>query len=209
MIILGLTGSIAMGKTTVADHIRSRGIPVLDADKVVHELYEGEAVPLIETLFPGTTRDGRIDRAALSGAVLGSPDHIAQLEGIVHPLVRKRQWAFLEAEHDKGADLAVLEVPLLFETAPRDFFDAVIVVSASPEVQRARLMERPGMTEEKIAAILARQMPDAEKRARADYVVDTGQPLPNTLAQIDAVLAEVMSRPALAFHRWTEHFHAV
>lgn len=207
MIIAGLTGSIGMGKSTVAAHISSRGVPVLDSDQVVAELYEGAAVPLIEALFPGTTRDGVVDRQALGAAVLGSREQIGKLEAVVHPLVREAQWAFLQAEHDKGADLAVLEIPLLFETAPKDLFDAVIVVSAYEAQQRERLLARPGMTLEKLEAILARQMPDAQKRARADYVVDTGLPLAATLAQIDAVLEDIANRPAVAFHRWADKHH--
>jgi dephospho-CoA kinase len=202
VIIIGLTGSIAMGKSTAAAHLRGKGIPVLDSDAVVHDMYRSDAVPLIESAFPGVTHAGAVDRAALGRQVLGSPAQIAKLEAIVHPLVRQRQWAFLEAEHDRGADLAVLEIPLLFETAPPELFDAVMVVSAPEAVQRERLLAREGMTAEKLDAILARQMPDAGKRARADYVVDTGRPLPDTLAQIDAVLTEAAKRPALAYHRW-------
>jgi dephospho-CoA kinase len=209
MIVLGLTGSIAMGKSTVAAHLRSLGIPVLDSDEVVHDLYRGVAVPLVEAAFPGTTAGGQVDRAALTRAVISSPDSIARLEAIIHPLVRARQWRFLLSEHDRGTDIAVLEIPLLFETAPRHLFDAVIVVSAPLDIQRARLLERPGMTSDKLNAILARQMPDAEKRGHADYVVDTGQPLDATHAQINAVLADAAKRPALAYHRWADLSHEV
>jgi len=202
MIIAGLTGSIAMGKTTVANYMRSRGIPVFDSDAAVHALYEGEAAPLIEAAFPGTTKDGKVDREALWRAVVNRPERMRQLEAIVHPLVRRMQWAFLKREKEMGADLAVLEIPLLFETAKRELFDAVIVVSAPPDQQRARLMERPGMTQEKAEALIARQIPDAEKRALADYIVDTGVPLPDTFTQIDAVLADIRSRPATAIEHW-------
>jgi dephospho-CoA kinase len=204
MIVAGLTGSIAMGKTTVADHLRERGVPVLDADKVVHELYEGAAAPLIEAAFPGTIEHGKVSRARLSAQVLSSPDAIRKLEAIIHPLVREAEAAFLLDAHDKGADLAILEIPLLLETAPPELFDAIIVVSAPEAHQQARLLDRPGMSLEKMEAILARQMPDSEKRARADYVVDTGVDLADTKAQIDAVLADVLKRPPVAFLRWVD-----
>jgi dephospho-CoA kinase len=204
MIVAGLTGSIGMGKSTVAAYLRDQGIPVLDADKIVHDLYAGEAAPLIEVVFPGTTRDGVVDRAALATKVLASPNELKKLEAIIHPLVRAAEWGFLLNEHDKGSDLAVLEIPLLFETAPNALFDAVIVVSASPGVQRARLMARPGMTDEKLDALIARQLPDADKRAKADFVVDTGAPLEDTYRQIDAVLREILKRPPLAHQRWVD-----
>jgi dephospho-CoA kinase len=204
MIVAGLTGSIGMGKSTVAAYLRDQGIPVLDADKIVHDLYAGEAAPLIEVVFPGTVRDGVVDRAALATKVLASPNELKKLEAIIHPLVRAAEWGFLLDEHDKGSDLAVLEIPLLFETAPNALFDAVIVVSASPGVQRARLMARPGMTDEKIDALIARQLPDADKRAKADFVVDTGAPLEDTYRQIDAVLREILKRPPLAYQRWAD-----
>ncbi len=204
MIVAGLTGSIGMGKSTVAAYLRDQGIPVLDADKIVHELYAGEAAPLIEVVFPGTVRDGVVDRAALARKVLASPKELKKLEAIIHPRVRAAEWGFLLDEHDKGSDLAVLEIPLLFETAPHALFDAVIVVSAPPGVQRARLMARPGMTDEKLDALIARQLPDADKRAKADFVVDTGIPLEDTYRQIDAVLREILKRPPLAYQRWAD-----
>ena len=204
MIVAGLTGSIGMGKSTVAAYLRDQGIPVLDADKIVHDLYAGEAVPLIEAVFPGTSRDGVIDRAALAAKVVASPDELKKLEAIIHPRVRAAEWGFLLEEHDGGSDIAVLEIPLLFETAPRTLFDAVIVVSAPSGIQRARLMARPGMTDEKLDALIARQFPDADKRAKADFVVDTGVPLEDTYRQIDAVLKEIMKRPPLAYQRWAD-----
>ena len=204
MIVAGLTGSIGMGKSTVAAYLRDQGFPVLDADKIVHDLYAGEAAPLIEMVFPGTVRDGAVDRAALATKVLASPKELKKLEAIIHPRVRAAEWGFLLDEHDKGSDLAVLEIPLLFETAPHALFDAVIVVSAPPGVQRARLMARPGMTDEKLDALIARQLPDADKRAKADFVVDTGVPLEDTCRQIDAVLREIMKRPPLAYQRWSD-----
>ena len=204
MIVAGLTGSIGMGKSTVAAYLRDQGIPVLDADKIVHDLYAGEAVPLIEAVFPGTSRDGVVDRAALAAKVVASPAELKKLEAIIHPRVRAAEWGFLLDEHDGGSDIAVLEIPLLFETAPRNLFDAIIVVSAAPGIQRGRLMARPGMTDEKLDALIARQLPDAYKRAKADFVVDTNVPLEDTYRQIDAVLKEIMKRPPLAYQRWAD-----
>jgi dephospho-CoA kinase len=202
MIVAGLTGSIGMGKSTVAAYFRGKGIPVHDADRIVHDLYGGEAAPLIEAVFPGTVRDGAVDRAALAARVVGSSEALHKLEAIVHPLVRRAEWRFLLKEQDKGAELAILEIPLLFETGSEKLFDAVIVVSAPADTQRERLLQRPGMTEEKLAAILARQWPDAKKRQLADFVVDTGQPIEDTHRQIDAVVKEILKRPPLAFQRW-------
>jgi dephospho-CoA kinase len=204
MIVAGLTGSIGMGKSTVAAYLRDQGIPVLDADKIVHDLYAGEAAPLIEVVFPGTVRDGVVDRVALATKVLASPKELKKLEAIIHPRVRAAEWGFLLDEHDKGSDLAVLEIPLLFETAPHALFDGVIVVSAPAGVQRARLMARPGVTDEKLDALIARQLPDVDKRAKADFVVDTGVPLEDTYRQIDAVLREILKRPPLAYQRWAD-----
>ena len=204
MIVAGLTGSIGMGKSTAAAYLRDQGIPVLDADKIVHDLYAGEAVTLIEAVFPGTTRDGMVDRAALAGKVLASPTELKKLEAIIHPRVRAAEWGFLLDEHDNGSDLAVLEIPLLFETASRALFDAVIVVSAPQDIQRDRLMLRQGMTAEKLDALIARQLPDADKRAKADFVVDTAAPLEDTYRQIDAVIVEILKRPPLAFQRWAD-----
>ncbi len=204
MIVAGLTGSIGMGKSTVAAYLREQSIPVLDADRIVHDLYSGEAAPLIEAVFPGTTKDGVVDRAALAAKVVASPTELKKLEAIIHPRVRAVEWGFLLDEQDKGSDLAVLEIPLLFETAPRALFDAIIVVSAPSDIQRARLLLRPGMTEEKLDALIARQLPDADKRAKADFVVDTGVPLEDTYRQIDAVVREIMKRPPLAYLRWAD-----
>jgi dephospho-CoA kinase len=204
MIVAGLTGSMGMGKSTVAAYLRDQGIPVLDADKVVHDLYSGEAAPLIEAVFPGTTRDRVVDRAALAARIVDSEAALKKLEAIIHPRVRAAEWGFLLDEQDKGSDLAVIEIPLLFETASHALFDAVIVVSAPADVQRERLMARPGMTAEKLAALLARQWPDAAKKEKADYVVDTGAPLEDTYRQIDAVIREILKRPPLAYQRWAD-----
>jgi dephospho-CoA kinase len=208
MIVAGLTGSIGMGKSTVARYLRSKGIRVIDADQIVHELYSGEAVPLIEAVFPGTARGGVIDRQALAKMALASENALKKLEAIVHPLVRRTEWRLLLAEQDRGADLVIVEVPLLFETAAEALFDAVIVVSAPAEAQHGRVAARPGMTAEKLQAITARQWPDALKRERADFVVDTGVPLEDTYRQIDAVVDEIKKRQPLAFQRWADlHEH--
>jgi dephospho-CoA kinase len=204
MIVAGLTGSIGMGKSTVARYLRSKGIPVLDADQVVHELYTGEAVPLVEAVFPGTVRNGVVDRQALAEKAFTSEEALKKLEAIVHPLVRRTEWRLLLAEQDKGAELVIVEVPLLFETAAHTLFDAIIVVSAPAEAQRERVAARPGMTFEKFQAIAARQWPDAKKRAQADFVVDTGVPLEDTYRQADAVIEEIRQRKPLAYQRWAD-----
>jgi dephospho-CoA kinase len=176
MKVIGLTGSIGMGKSTAADTFRRLRVPVFDADAAVHALQGkgGAAVAPIEAAFPGTTRDGRVDREALRGRVLGDPAALRRLERIVHPLVRRAEEAFLRACRRRGERLAVLDIPLLLETAGEDRVDLVLVVSAPARVQRARVLGRGGMTPDRLAAILARQLPDAEKRHRADIVVQTG-----------------------------------
>ncbi len=208
MIVAGLTGSIGMGKSTVARYLRSKGVPVLDADQIVHELYTGEAVPLIEAVFPGTVRDGAVDRQALAQQALASEEALKKLEAIVHPLVRRAEWRLLLAEQDKGAEFVIVEVPLLFETAAHTLFDAIIVVSAPAEAQRERVAARPGMTPEKFQAIADRQWPDARKREQADFVVDTGVPLEETYRQIDAVVEEIRDRQPLAYQRWADLYNA-
>ena len=201
MVIIGLTGSIGMGKSTAAAKFRSLGIGVFDADAQVHHLYAGTAVPLIEAAFPGTTANGIVDRVKLSAALDGRDEAFARLEAIIHPLVRAAERAFLTAEHDKGARFAVLEVPLLYETGADKMVDGVIVVSADAATQRARVLARPSMTPEKFETILARQLGDAEKRARADFVVDTTGPVTDTQAQIDQILQELALRQGTAFAR--------
>ena len=191
MFILGLTGSIGMGKSTTAKFFAEEGVPVHDADAAVHRLYENEAVPLIEAAFPGTTSGGQVDRERLAKRVLGDKAAIARLEQIVHPLVAEVRERFLREAEASGAKVAVLDIPLLLETGGDARCDAVVVVSAPGEVQRARAFERPGMTEEKFAAILAKQMPDAEKRARADFVVDTSQGYEAARTQVRDILARV------------------
>jgi dephospho-CoA kinase len=191
MLVLGLTGSIGMGKSTTARFFAEEGVPVLDADAVVHALYDGEAVAAIERAFPGTSRDGRIDREELSRRVVGDAAALKRLEAIVHPLVRAAQARFLADAERAGAPVAVLDVPLLFETGGDQRVDAVVVVSAPADVQRARTLDRAGMTAEKFDALMQKQMPDAEKRRRADFVVDTSQSFDSARAQVRAILASV------------------
>lgn len=201
MIVIGLTGSIGMGKSTIAAMFRARGIPVFDADAEVHRLYEGEAVGLIEAAFPGTTRMGQVDRAKLSQALNNDAARFKVLEGIVHPLVRAAETRFLEDAHRSGVVAAVLEIPLLFETGRNRNVDVVVVVSAPADVQRARVLERPGMTAEKFEGLLARQTPDAEKRRLADFVVDTGGTLADSETQVGAILDSLDATRGEAFAR--------
>lgn len=191
MIVLGLTGSIGMGKSTTAAMFADEGVPVHDADATVHRIYSGPDAALIEAAFPGTVVNGAVDRAALSRAVLGKPDELRRLEAIVHPLVRREEQAFLTACLARGDRLAVLDIPLLFETARADAVDRIVVVSADAPTQRQRVLARPGMTVEKFEAILARQTPDAEKRRRADYVVDTGKGFDHARAEVRRIVAEM------------------
>jgi dephospho-CoA kinase len=189
MKMLALTGSIGMGKSTVAAMFASRGIPVFDADATVRRLQSGGG-PLVERIeerFPGTTREGAVDREALAERVLGKPNELAALEALVHPAVHHERTRFILA--NAKAPALLFDIPLLFETHGEHAFDKVIVVSAPPEVQRERVLARPGMTQAKLDAILARQMPDAEKRARADFVIDTGVDLSTTEAQVRDILA--------------------
>ena len=191
MFILGLTGSVGMGKSATAKMFADEGVPVHDADAAVHALYEGEAVAAIEAAFPGTTANGRVDRGKLGERVIGHPDEIKRLERIVHPLVARVRDAFLAKAERDGAKVAVLDIPLLYETGGEERCDAVVVASAPAEVQRDRVLTRPGMTDAKLAAILAKQMPDADKRARADFVVDTSQGFDAARAQVRDILARV------------------
>ncbi len=188
MFVLGLTGSIGMGKSTAAAMFRAEGIAVHDADAVVHALYRGEAAPVIEAAFPGTTRDGVVDRTLLGARVLDDPAALARLEAIMHPLVAASRDAFLTEAEKKGARLVVLDVPLLFETGGDRRVDAVVLVTAPEAVQKERVSRRPGMTPERLAVILARQMPDAEKRARAHFIIDTGGEFAATARQVRAIL---------------------
>jgi dephospho-CoA kinase len=194
MFILGLTGSIGMGKSTTAKMFAEEGVPVYDADAAVHRLYEGEATPAIETAFPGTTAGGKVDRDKLAKAVLGNADAIKRLERIVHPLVHNARERFIAEAEQSGASVIVLDIPLLFETKGDIRCDAVVVVSAPADMQRTRAFERPGMSDQKLAAILANQVPDAEKRERADFVVDTSQGFERARAQVRAILAQIKGK---------------
>ena len=195
MIILGLTGSIGMGKSTTAKLFAEAGVPVYDADATVHMLYEGEAVPAIEAAFPGTTVDGKVDRNKLSARVVHDPAAIKQLEQIVHPMLGASRQKFLDDAERSGAPVAVVDVPLLFETGGEKRVDAVVVVTTTPELQHQRILARDNMTSEKLDAILARQLPDAEKRRRADFVVDTSDGLDAVRLRIRDILNEAVKMP--------------
>jgi len=194
MLILGLTGSIGMGKSTTAGFFREAGVPVHDSDAVVHRLYEGEAVAPVEAAFPGVAVDGKIDRGKLAAQLVGKPEAIKRLEAIVHPLVRAVSQRFIDEHAKRGARVIVLDIPLLFETGGDSRVDATVVVSAPAEMQRARVLER-GVTAERLEALLARQMPDAEKRARADFVVDSGQGIEHAMTQVRQILDAVGKMP--------------
>jgi dephospho-CoA kinase len=195
MRILGLTGSIGMGKSTTAKLFMEAGVPVYDADAAVHKIYEGEAAPAIEAAFPGTTVDGRVDRAKLSARVVHDQAAIKQLEQIVHPMLGASRQKFLEEAERSGAPVVVMDIPLLFETGGEKRVDAVVVVSTDAATQRERILARGTMTSEALDGILARQLPDAEKRKRADFVVDTSHGLDPVRAAIRDILAEVVKMP--------------
>ncbi|MGV8937633.1 MAG: dephospho-CoA kinase [Allorhizobium sp.] len=194
MILIGLTGSIGMGKSTTAAMFAELGIPVNDADQVVHELYRGGAVAPIAAIFPDAVIDGVVDRAALSRNLAKNPDNFRRLEAIVHPLVRQREKQFIEAQRASGASMVVLDIPLLFETGSQDRVDTIVVVSCNADLQRTRVLERRGMTVEKFEMILTRQVPDAEKRMRADFVVDTGQGIEIARTQVADIVATLKER---------------
>lgn len=191
MIVLGLTGSIGMGKSTTAKMFAEAGVPVHDSDETVHRLYAGKAASLVEAAFPGTTEAGVVDRVKLASQVLGDPATLKKLESIIHPLVRADADAFLARHRAVGAPLAVLDIPLLFETGGRNRVDKVVVVTASPEIQRERVLARPGMSEEKFLSILAKQVPDAEKRRQADFIIDTGNGFEAARRAVEAVIGEL------------------
>ncbi|RAZ90050.1 dephospho-CoA kinase [Mesorhizobium hawassense] len=191
MIVLGLTGSIGMGKSATAKMFAEAGVPVHDSDETVHRLYAGKAVPLVEAAFPGTTEAGVVDRVKLGQHVLADPTALKKLEAIVHPLVRADADAFLARHRAAGAPIAVLDIPLLFETGGRNRVDKVVVVTASPDIQRARVLARPGMSEAKFLSILAKQVPDADKRRQADFIIDTGLGFDAARQAVGAIIAEL------------------
>ena len=193
MIRIGLTGSIGMGKSTTAKLFAEQGVPVNDADQVVHELYAGSAVEAIENRFPGTAQNGVVNRSELSRQLALYPERFKELEAIIHPLVRERERAFLERQQSVGQDIVLLDIPLLFETGAEDRVDVIVVVSCDADLQRQRVLARPGMTAEKFDLILSRQMPDSEKRKRADFVIDTGQGIEEARRQVIQVLKSVRS----------------
>lgn len=194
MIVLGLTGSIGMGKTTAGAMFADRGIPVISADEIVHALYSGQAAPLIEAAFPGTVENDVVDRAQLSKAVMNDEAAFRKLEAIVHPLVERERQRFVESHRQADQQLVVLDIPLLFESNGEDQVDKVVVVSCDVDEQKARVLQRPGMTEEKFAAILSRQMPDEQKRQRAHFIVDTTGSLDETRAQVDAIIDTLLAQ---------------
>jgi len=188
MLVLGLTGSIGMGKSTTAAMFRAEGVAVHDSDATVHEVYRGPAVAAVERAFPGTVRDGRVDRALLAARVLDDPEALRRLEAIIHPLVATSREAFLAEAARSGERLVVVDVPLLFETGLDRAVDAVVLVSAPESVQKERVGRRPGMTPERLSAILAKQLPDAEKRRRCHFVIDTGRGFAAAERQVGSVL---------------------
>lgn len=188
MIVVGLTGSVGMGKSTTMAMFADEGVPVIDADAIVHRLYRGAAAPLVEAAFPGTTREGTVDRALLSERVIGDPQALRRLEEIVHPLVRAEERTLIEAARAAGAPIVLVDVPLLFETGRDAEVDKIVVVSCAPDLQRQRVLARPGMTEAKFEAILRRQVPDSRKREKADFVIRTDEGLESARAQVRGVL---------------------
>ncbi|MEM1365508.1 MAG: dephospho-CoA kinase [Pseudomonadota bacterium] len=194
MHVLGLTGSIGMGKSTTADFFRRAGVPVHDADAVVHQAYSGALVPIIEAAFPGTTQDGKVIRSELAKRLTGprGAANLQRLEALVHPVVREAEDIFRETHRAAGAPLIVLDIPLLFETNRQDAVDSVLVVTAPAEIQRERVMARPGMTDEKFKTILSRQIPDADKRARAHHIIDTSLGLDHAQAEVEGLVERIL-----------------
>ena len=193
MIVLGLTGSIGTGKSTTAAMFAGLGVPVHDADQTVHALYAGEVAPAIATAFPQAVAGGIVDRKILSDILRGAPERFRELEAIVHPLVRRKETAFLDHHRAAGTPLVLLDIPLLYETGGEERVDKVVVVTCDPAIQRARVLSRPGMTEEKFELVLSRQVPDAEKRRRADFVVDTGHGLESARKRVAEIVDTLRS----------------
>jgi dephospho-CoA kinase len=193
MIVLGLTGSIGTGKSTTAAMFQDLCVPVHDADATVHDLYRTDAVAPVAERFPEALKDGVIDRKALSAVLAQAPERFRELEAIIHPLVRAREKAFLDAQRRNGSALVLLDIPLLYETGGEKRVDKVVVVTCDPETQRQRVLARPGMTAEKFELILSRQMPDAEKRRRTDFLIDTGRGLEAARKQVEEVIKAILA----------------
>ena len=202
MFILGLTGSIGMGKSTIAERFKEHNIPVLNADDVVHNLYEGEAAVSIENAFPGSVKNGTVDRKVLSGMLLDNPDSFKKLEKIIHPLVRKEEVKFIEKNFNDGRNIVVLEVPLLFETGMDELVDFTIVVSAPEHVRDMRVLKRPGMTKSKLETIKKRQISEERKKSLADYIVDTSGEISESWNQVDTILESLTSKTPEAIDLW-------
>jgi len=201
MLVIGLTGSIGMGKSTAASQFARRGVPGFDADAEVHRLYAGKAVPAVAELFPNAVQDGVVDRALLAAEIAGAPEKLPALEAVVHPLVAEAEITFLRQAEAEGAEFAVLEIPLLFEAGAEARVDVTVVVSAPADQQRQRALARPGMSPEKFDQLLRRQMPDAEKQARADFVVDSSVSLEDMQNQIDKILDSLRGREGRVMER--------
>ena len=201
MLVIGLTGGIGMGKSAAAEHFARRGIPVFNADACVHRLYEGEAVEEIEAAFTGVTREGQVDRKLLAEQVSGHPERLRRLESVVHPMVVNAEIDFLREQERSGARMAVLEIPLLFETGAEKRVDVTIVVSAPSRVQRERVLTRPGMTVEKLEHLLARQLSDKERRARADFVIISGTSLKEMHVDLDQLIESLQNRQGCVMER--------
>ena len=199
MLVVGLTGSIGMGKSTAAARFRERGIAVFDADAEVHRLYAGPLNDEIERAFPGSVTGQTVDRSKLAEQLLANPSRFKDLEAIVHPRVEEAERRFLQDEKAHDAAMAVLEIPLLLERDRDEYVDAIVVVTASPEIQRARVLSRPGMTEAKFEAVVSRQLPEAEKQSRADFVVDTNGSIENCNSQIDRIISKLLPLSATAY----------
>lgn len=202
MLIIGLTGSIAMGKSTIAAMLEQNGIPIISADKIVHDLYREEAVPLIEKAFPGSSENGQVNREKLLKLILKEEEGFKKLENLIHPLVRQKEWEFIKEKKNKGSEIIAIEIPLLFETGADKILDAVLLASASADVQKQRVMQRPGMTEEKFKTLLSKQMPDAEKREKADYIVDTSCSLEETEDQLKEIIVSLKQQQPTAYDAW-------
>ncbi|MGH1405377.1 MAG: dephospho-CoA kinase [Rhodomicrobiaceae bacterium] len=204
MLIIGLTGSIAMGKSTVAKMLLDNGIPMISADQIVHDLYEDEAVPILEKAFPGSTENNQVNREKLLSLLLKEEDGFKKLETLIHPLVRQKEWEFIKENKEKSSDLVAIEIPLLFETGAEKLMDVVLLASAPAEVQKQRVMARPGMTTEKFKTLLAKQMPDAEKRKKADFIVDTSCSLEETEEQLKEIIVSLKNKQPKAYATWLD-----